>query len=153
MDGYDRQILAALQEDADQTAEQMSERVALSPSAIQRRIRRLKENGVIERTVAIASPRSLGSPNLLIVSLEVERERPELLVHLRRWLAAEEQVQQAYYVTGNADFVLIVTAPDMERYQAFMTRLLADNSNVRRYHTNVMLGHVKRSLAIPVHDI
>ncbi|QAY79215.1 Lrp/AsnC family transcriptional regulator [Sphingosinicella sp. BN140058] len=153
MDGYDRRILAALQEDADLTAEQMSEQVALSPSAIQRRIRRLKESGVIERTVAITNPRSLGSPNLLIVSLEVERERPELLAHLRRWLAAEEQVQQAYYVTGNADFVLIVTAPDMERYEAFMTRLLADNSNVRRYHTNVMLGHVKRSLTIPVHDL
>lgn len=152
MDGYDRQLLAALQADADQTAEQLTARVALSPSAIQRRIRRLKETGAIERTVAIASPRALGSPTFLVVSLEVERERPELMAHFRRWLSAEDQIQQAYYVTGNADFVLIVTATDMERYEALMSRMLAENPNVRRYHTNVMLGHVKRGLTIPVPD-
>jgi Lrp/AsnC family leucine-responsive transcriptional regulator len=150
MDSYDRQIVAALQEDADRTADQLSESVALSPSAIQRRIRRLKENGVIQRIVAVANPRSLGAPTFFIVSLQVERERPELLAQLRRWLASEPQVQQAYYVTGESDFILVATAPDMESFEALMSRLMTENANVRRFTTNVTLGLVKRGLSIPL---
>lgn len=148
MDRYDRQIVAALQDDADRTAEQLSEHVALSPSAIQRRIRRLKETGAIQRVVAIANPRSLGSPTFFIVALQVERERPELLAQLRRWLGAEPQVQQAYYVTGDSDFILVVTAPDTESFEALMSRLMTDNANVRRFTTSVTLGLVKRGMAI-----
>ena len=148
MDRYDRRLIAALQQDADRTAEQLAEHVALSPSAIQRRIRRLKENGAIQRVVAIANPRSIGSPTFFIVAIQVERERPELLAHLRRWLAAEPQVQQAYYVTGDADFILVITAEDAEAYDGLMSRLMEENSNVRRFTTNVALGLVKRGLAI-----
>jgi DNA-binding Lrp family transcriptional regulator len=155
MDRYDRQIVAALQDDADRTAEQLSEHVALSPSAIQRRIRRLKQAGIIQRIVAIANPRSLGAPTFFIVSLQVERERPELLAQLRRWLAAEPQVQQAYYVTGDSDFILVVTAPDTESFEALMSRLMTDNANVRRFTTSVTLGLVKRgmSIALPETDL
>jgi DNA-binding Lrp family transcriptional regulator len=150
LDGYDRRLLAALQEDADRTAEQLGEQVALSASAIQRRIRRLKDSGVIERVVAIAQPRQVGSPSHFIVNLQVERERPELLTQLRRWIAEEPLVQQAYYVTGEADFILVVTAPDAMTYDELMSRLMAENPNVRRFTTSVALGIVKRSLALPV---
>ena len=150
LDRFDRQLLNAMQSDAAATSEKLAERVALSTSAIQRRLRRLRELGVIERETAIVDPRLVGSPTFFVVSLQVERERPELLAQLRRWIAAEPQVQQAYYVTGEADFVLIITAPDTEAYDALMTRLVSDNANVRRFTTNVALGVVKRGLTIPV---
>lgn len=84
------------------------------------------------------------------MSLQVERERPELLAELKRWLNAEEQVQQVYYVTGEADFILVLTAPDTESYDDLMARLVAANPNVRRFTTNVALGVVKRGLAIAI---
>ncbi len=59
-------------------------------------------------------------------------------------------MQQAYYVTGGADFTLVVTAPDTETYDALMSRMVADNPNVRRFTTNVVLGIVKRGLAMPL---
>jgi DNA-binding Lrp family transcriptional regulator len=59
-------------------------------------------------------------------------------------------VQQAFYVTGEADFMLVITAPDTEAYDALMSRLMADNPNVKRFTTYVALGIVKRGLAIPV---
>lgn len=150
LDRFDRQLLNALQRDAAATSDKLAQSVALSPSAIQRRLRRLRETGVIERETAILDPRKVGSPTLFVVSLQVERDRPELLALLRRWIAAEVQVQQAYYVTGEADFVLIITAPDTEAYDALMTRLVGENANVRRFTTNVALGVVKRGLTIPV---
>lgn len=152
LDRFDRQLLNLVQQDAGQTAERLAEQVALSPSAIQRRLRRLREAGVIQRQAAVLDPRQVGKPTFFVVSLQVERERPELLTQLRRWLAAQPQVQQAFYVTGEADFVLVVTAPDTENFDALMLKLVEDNPNVRRFTTNVALSLVKRGLAIPVRE-
>ena len=150
LDRFDRQLLNLVQQDAGQTAEQLAEQVALSPSAIQRRLRRMREDGVIVRDAAIVDPRKVGRPTFFIVSLQVEREKPELLAQLRTWLAAQEHIQQAFYVTGEADFVLVITAPDTETYDALMSRLVGDNPNVKRFTTNVALGVVKRGLTIPI---
>lgn len=150
LDRFDRQLLNLVQEDAGQTAERLAEQVALSPSAIQRRLRRLREHGVIARDAAVVDPSKVGRPTFFIVSLQVERERPEMLAQLRKWLAAQEHIQQAFYVTGEADFVLIVTAPDTETYDALMSRMVGENPNVRRFTTNVALSVVKRGLTIPI---
>lgn len=150
LDRFDRQLLRLVQEDSGQTSERLAEQVALSPSAIQRRLRRLREQAVIEREVAVVDARKLGRSTTFIVELQVERDRPELLVGLRAWLAAQTQVQQVFYVTGEADFVLVVCAPDTEAYDQLMSRLMHDNPNVRRFTTSVALGVFKRGLTIPV---
>lgn len=150
LDRFDSHLLNLVQADAGQTSEQLAQQVALSPSAVQRRLRRLKEAGVIVRHTAVLEPRKVGRPTFFIVSLEVERDRPELLAQLRNWVATEEHVQQAFYVTGEADFMLVVTAPDTETYDALMARLTVENPNVRKFTTNVALGVVKRGLSIPV---
>ena len=150
LDSFDRQLLNLVQEDSTRTAEQLSALVALSASAIQRRLRRLKDEGVILRETAVVDPRKVGRPTFFVVSLQVERERPELLARLRAWLSEHDQVQQAFYVTGEADFVLVVTAPDTESFDALMARLVSENANVRKFTTNVALGLVKRGLTVPV---
>lgn len=150
LDRFDRQLLNLVQCDAGLTAEQLAEQVSLSPSAIQRRLKRLREQGVIVRQVAVLDAAQIGRPTTFIAGLRVEVERPELMVRLRAWIEAEDAVQQAFYVTGEADFVLVVTAPDATGYEALMARLLADNPHVRRYTTQVAMGVLKRSLLLPV---
>ena len=150
LDRFDRQLLNLVQEDSGQTAERLAEQVELSPSAIQRRLRRLRDEGVIIRDCAIVDPAVVGRPNFFVVALQVERERADLLAQLRKWLAAEPHIQQAFYVTGEADFILVVTCPDTEAYEALMSRMMSVNANVRRYTTSVALGVVKRGLTLPV---
>ncbi|HET9398697.1 MAG TPA: Lrp/AsnC family transcriptional regulator [Sphingomicrobium sp.] len=150
LDRFDRQLLNLVQRDASLTAERLADHVNLSPSAIQRRLKRLRDEGVIERQCAILDPKKVGRPTFFIVSLQVERERPELLAQLRRWLAEEMHVQQAFYVTGEADFVLVVTVPDTEAYDDLMGRLMSENANVKRFTTNVAMGVVKRGSMIPI---
>lgn len=150
LDRFDRQLLNLMQDDAGQTAEQLAEQVSLSPSAIQRRLRRLREQGVIVRDAAIVDPRKIGRTTFFIVALQVERERPELLAQLRSWLAAQDHIQQVFYVTGEADFILVITAPDTETYDALMSRMVGENPNVKRFTTNVALSVVKRGLTVPV---
>jgi DNA-binding Lrp family transcriptional regulator len=150
LDQFDRQLLNLVQEDAGQTAERLAEQISLSASAIQRRLRKLREEGVITRFTAILDPAKVGRPNSFVVSVQVERERPELLGQYRTWLASQEHVQQAFYVTGEADFVLVITAPDAETYDQLMSRMVGENPNVKRFTTNVALSVVKRGLTIPI---
>jgi DNA-binding Lrp family transcriptional regulator len=82
--------------------------------------------------------------------VQVERERPEHLTQFRVWLARQPHVQQAFYVTGEADFVLVITAPDTDTYDRLMATLVNDNPNVKRFTTNVALRVVKTGLNIPV---
>jgi DNA-binding Lrp family transcriptional regulator len=150
LDMIDHKLLDLVQRDADMGAEALGERIGLSASAVLRRLKRLRADGVILANVALVDPAKTGRPTFFIVALEIERERPELMSRLRQWLDDEDQVQQAFYVTGSADFILIVTAQDVESYDALMTRLMADNPNVRRFTTNVALGVNKRSMFVPV---
>ena len=73
-----------------------------------------------------------------------------MIAQLRTWLTAQEQVQQAFLVTGHTDFVLVVTAPNAESYEALMARLISANPNVKCFTTSMVLSVIKRSLAIPV---
>ena len=150
LDDFDRRLLNLVQNDAGQTAEQLAVSVGLSASAVQRRLKRLRETGVILREAAILDPKCIGSPTFFITSLQIERERPELIAQLRTWLMAQEHVQQVFYVTGAADFVLVVTTPNAETYEALMARLMSDNPNVSCFTTNMALNVMKRSLAIPL---
>jgi Lrp/AsnC family leucine-responsive transcriptional regulator len=149
-DRFDKRLLDIVQRDASLTSDAMARQVGLSPSAVQRRLKRLQESGVISSTVAVLDPARVGRPTYFIVGLEVERERPELMGRLRAWLLAERAVQQAFYVTGAADFILIVVAQSVEAYDELMGRLIADNPNVTRFTTNVALGVSKQSLLVPL---
>jgi len=150
LDSFDRRLLDRVQRNADLSAEAIGQEIGLSGSAVLRRLKRLKAAGVIQAEVALVDPAKVGKPTFFIVALEVERERPELMSRLRQWLGNEDQVQQAFYVTGSADFILVITARDVESYDALMTRLMADNPNVRRFTTNVALGVSKRGVFVPV---
>ena len=150
LDIFDRKLLEQVQRDADLSADVLGAQIGLSGSAVLRRLKRLKADGTIAANVALVEPARVGRPTHFIVALEVERERPELMSRLRQWLGGEDQVQQVFYVTGGADFILVITAPDVESYDALMNRLMADNPNVRRFTTNVVLGVSKRGLFVPV---
>lgn len=150
LDAFDRNLLRLVQRQADTGAEMLAEQVGLSASAVLRRLKRLRAEGAIVANVALVDPAKVGRPTFFIVALEVERERPELMGRLRTWLGEEDQVQQVFYVTGSADFILVVTAPDVDSYDALMSRLMADNPNVRRFTTNVALGVSKLGLFVPI---
>lgn len=150
LDKFDRRILAIVQRDARRSAETIGADIGLSASAVQRRMARLREQGVIAAEVALIDPRAVDRRLTVITDLELERERPELLASLRQWIAAEPTIQQAWYVTGDDDYVLVVTARDVDDYDALMQRLVAANANVKRFRTRVALDTLKRGLAVPV---
>ena len=150
LDQLDLAILACLQADARTIAETIGAKVGLSAAAVQRRIKRLREAGVIEREVAVLSPDALGLSMTFVVTVEMERENLAVFDGFRRQVLAEDAVQQCYYVTGTADFVLIVTCQDMAAFEAFTRRMFFDNPNVRHFTTSVAMDRVKVGLTLPL---
>ncbi|TBR40103.1 MULTISPECIES: Lrp/AsnC family transcriptional regulator [Dyella] len=150
LDKPDRRILAIIQKDARRSAELIGSDVGLSASAVQRRIVRMREEGVILAEVALVDPKQAGMPLTMIVDVEVERERPELLASLKLWIASEPCIQEAWYVTGAGDYVLIIVARDVEDFEALMQRMVTENANVRRFQTRVALSTLKRGMFVPL---
>ncbi|RVT96404.1 Lrp/AsnC family transcriptional regulator [Rhodovarius crocodyli] len=150
MDSFDRRILDAMQRDARRPAEAIGAEIGLSASAVQRRQARLREEGAITAEIAVVDQKLAGRPLTLLLDIELERERPELLASFKRWIVAEPAVQEAWYVTGDRDYVLIVTARDIQEYDELTQRMVAENANIRRFNTRVALGTLKRGLAVPM---
>lgn len=150
LDAFDRRILARWQADTRLPAKTIADEIGLSTAAVQRRLKRLRDLGVIRRETAELEPRALGLPVTCIVTVDLDRERAADLDRFRRRMLAAPEVQQCYYVTGQADFVLIVLAADMESYEAFTRRELLDDANVKSFTTHVALERVKTGTAVPV---
>lgn len=150
LDKFDRRILAVVQKDARRPAELIGAEIGLSASAVQRRIARMRDEAIITAEVAVVDPISVGRPLTMIVDVEVERERPELLASLKQWIAAEPVIQEAWYVTGAGDYVLIVVARDVDDFDALMQRMMVENGNVRRFQTRVALSTLKRGVLVPM---
>lgn len=143
-DSFDLKLLNAMQEDADRTAEQLAELVALSPSAIARRLRRLREMGAIARTVALL-PGSIVDRRLrAIIRLQLhEHEQAAAFAEFRVRLRACNQVQLCLEISGNDDMLLLVACRDMAEFNAFADAELAASSMVRRYETSFVKKEIK----------
>lgn len=148
MDDKDLEILRLVQQDARLTAETISQDVGLSPAAAQKRLKRLRESGVIERDVSVLSPSMLGRDMTIIVDVILERESRRHLDEFKRKMKNAQCVQQCYYTTGEADFTLILTVRDIKEYEQFTQDHFFDESNISRFKTSVVMDRVKVSLDV-----
>ena len=149
LDRLDRQLLACLQRDNLQTADRLAEQVGRSPSAIARRLRRLRATGSIAADVALISEEAAGHPLSAIVHLQLERHAPHEGDALRRRFLASPNVQLCLDISGAFDMLLLVVAADMEAYNEFAQAML-EPPPVRRFETSFVKRRVKATLAVPL---
>jgi Lrp/AsnC family transcriptional regulator, leucine-responsive regulatory protein len=150
LDSFDLAILAVLQKNNMTPQRAIGDAVNLSAPAVQRRIKRLEQAGVIRANVAVLDPAKVGHPITIFVEVEMESERADLIDAAKREFTAAPEVQQCYYVTGGADFILILLVPTMADYEAVTRRLFFGNNNVKRFRTFVAMDRVKVGLAVPI---
>ncbi|KVK74682.1 AsnC family transcriptional regulator [Burkholderia ubonensis] len=150
LDAFDRKLLMEVQRDAQTPQNELGARVNLSTAAVNRRLRRLAEDGVIERYTAVVAPEKVGYALTIVVNVEMESEQIDQIDAMKRTFERCPQVQQCYYVTGEWDFVLILTVRDMDQYNALTRQLFFSNNNVKRFKTLVSMGRVKVGLGVAV---
>ena len=149
-DELDLRILDLVQEDASLSTEAIAGDVGLSASAVQRRLSRMRRDGVIEKVVALVEPRALGRAVTVLVEVEIDNERRNALDGFQRWIAEAPEVQSCWYVTGDADYVLLVCTRDLDGYNAFIERLMSEQPVVRKYKSLIALKTLKRGLKVAV---
>ncbi|MEQ1514770.1 MAG: Lrp/AsnC family transcriptional regulator [Lysobacteraceae bacterium] len=149
LDKFDESILVLLQRDARQPVSEIAAAVGLSEPACYRRIRRLREDGIIDRDVAVIHPRAMGWPLSMLVLVTLETDRSQIIDALVKRLSTLDEVLDAWYVTGDHDFVLHVIARDMEYFENFVRQSLHSDANVRSFKTLVVMRNCKRLSAVP----
>ena len=131
LDATDLRILEQLQSDASLTNQDLAARVHTSAATCLRRVKRLRESGVIEREVALLSPQRLGTGLTALVELTLDRQGAEHLAAFEARAVAEPAVQQCYRVSPGPDFMLVLQVADMDAYHALVQRLFTQDANVR----------------------
>lgn len=139
LDGIDHSILNSLQADGRLTNADLAERIGLSPSACHRRVRRLENDGIIERYVAVLNRQLVGRGVSVFVEISLESQREELLNSFEAAVGQIPHVMSCHLMAGNADYLVHVTCADV-----------ADYETIHREHIAVLPGvtSVRSSFAI-----
>lgn len=143
MDDLDRRILAALQKNNLLPLAKLAEVVGSSAASCMRRVNRLRSTRVIIADMSVVDPKALGKSLTVVLTVELDRERLDLIDDFKRAMRAASEVSQCYMVTGDADFVLIVTVDDVEAFDIFVKTKLYTNPNVRKFRSMITLDRVK----------
>jgi|CXWL01.1.fsa_nt_gi DNA-binding Lrp family transcriptional regulator len=149
LDAPDRQIAAALQADNRQSVDAIAEQAGLSPSAVHRRIARMRADGVIRADVSVLDPKAFSVGMTFIVEIVLEKVRVPEVTAIKKRLKAAPEVQQIYNVTGDVDLMLIVLARDVEHFEELSRNLFSADPHVRRYRTSVVMDRVKTGQTVP----
>ena len=149
-DEFDRQLLRMLQQNNRLTADELAAAVNLSASAVQRRLKRLRDEKIIEADVSIISPAVMGISITCVVDIVLEEGTSRALEKFKTTMRKCSEVMQCYYVTGTYDFVIIVNTRDMQHYEEFTRKWLMDNPNVRHFYTHVVMDKVKVGYSIAI---
>ena len=154
IDSTDRLILEQLQRDATLTNQLLAARVHTSPPTCLRRVKRLRDLGLIERQIAIVSTDRLaqvqGHGLTVLVEIMLDRQGAEHLSAFEARVTGDDAVQQCYRVSPGPDFVLVVFARDMPDYLALAQRLFTADANVRNVKAFFSLKRAKFEPKVPI---
>ena len=144
LDDFDRLLLDQVQRDDSRTADELAEVVALSPSAIARRLRRLRGEGWIARTIALLAPKlteqRLRAVVLVQLSEHADRAGKDALLHR---LHEAPEVQFAYEISGSYDLLALLSCTSMDAFVDQAEALFACDATVRRYETSFVKKELK----------
>lgn len=150
LDRIDASILGVVQKNNRITSEELGNTVGLSATACQRRLKALRKEGVIEGDVSIVSPKAVGRHVFMLVLVSLERERADIIDKFKKSIRNTPEVMTGYYVTGDSDFVLVITSKDMEDYELFTRRFFYENSDIKSFKTLVVMDRVKAGFELPI---
>lgn len=153
----DIDILHCLQKDASLSNQDLAQKVHTSAPTCLRRIKRLRDAGLIERQIAVLNPQALaqaiGHGLTVIVEVTLDRQSAEELERFEARVMQDEAVQQCYRVSPGPDFVLVVHTAHMPAYQALVQRLFTANANVRNVKAFFSVKRSKFGAELPLHSV
>jgi len=154
LDSTDLALLAQLQDDSALSNQDLAAKVHVSPATCLRRVKRLRDTGLIEREIAVLNAQklaqSLGHGLEAVVEISLDRQGNEEQQAFEQRVIADDAVQQCYRVSPGPDFILIVAARDMQDYLALAQRLFTSDANVRNVKAFFSIQRAKFRPRLPL---
>lgn len=153
IDRYDLALLDAVQRSGNATNATLSESIHLSPSQVSRRLQRLSESGVIAHYAALLDPATVGLGVTAFAHVILERHGETRTDAFESAVAALPEVMDCYSVSGDADYVLRIVAPDLAAFSGLMMKRVLRLPGVAHIKTNIALQKVKQTHVLPLDHI
>lgn len=150
LDGRDRAILAALQENGRLSNAELAEKVNLSPSACLRRTKLLEDSGLVAGYTMLLDQRACGKPGNAFVMVSLDQQGRQTLNAFEEAVADIAEIMECYLLAGQADYLVRVIYADAEDFERIHTDILTQLPGVVRVQTTLTLRTVKKSTRIEV---
>jgi Lrp/AsnC family transcriptional regulator, leucine-responsive regulatory protein len=152
LDRVDRKVLNLLQHNNQMPSKDLADKAHVSAPTLLRRLRALREAGVIEADVSMLNPLSLGLGLMAFVEVSLASQADEHFKAFEERMMTESEVLQCYFVTGQYDYFLIVHVTDMQAYYEFVRRVLSGTQGVRHFESKFPMRRVKFTTAIKLDE-
>jgi len=150
LDEFDRKILSALQENARITTQDLAERVGLSATPCARRVKRMEDDGLIDRYVTLLNPERLGVGLTVFVNVRLNTQSAKTFEAFEQAIRKLPQVVGCYLLAGNYDYLVQVRVADVEAFRSFIRDRLVTIEGIGETQSSVVLEETKRTTALPL---
>jgi DNA-binding Lrp family transcriptional regulator len=153
LDRFDVRLLAALEEDARLTNQELGERIGLSASQCSRRRSALETAGLIVGYRAELAAEALGLKILAFIEVNLATHSAENGERFRKLLGRIDEIQEAYALSGDTDYMLKVIVPDLESLSRLINDTLLGHSTVSRVCSSIVLERLKVTSRLPLTSV
>ena len=153
MDDFDVKLLRALQDDGRLTNYDLAERVGLSASQCSRRRAALEEGGVIESYHAALSTQALGLDVIVFVQVTLATHSPDNSRRFAKLIDGLEEVQEAYALTGEADYLVKMAVPDLAALSHVLNDVFLPHESVAHVRSSIVLDRLKQTMRLPLRHL
>lgn len=143
LDKVDRKLLNLLQKDNQTPTRVLADQLHVSQPTCLRRIRELREAGVISANVAMVDPFGLGYGMLAFLEISLINQSDDHMAQFETCMQQEPEVMQCYFVSGEYDYFIAVHVIDMDAYYQFVRRVISGSGNVRHFHSRFPMKRAK----------
>lgn len=150
LDGFDRRLIAVLQDDSSLTNAALGERIGLSASQVSRRRQRLEDIGILRGYRAILDPAALGLDVIVFIHVSLAAHSGENARRFRDLVRAIPAVLEAHAVSGEADYLLKVATRTLQDLADLINGVLLAHDTVARVRSEIVLESLKAYGPLPL---
>lgn len=143
LDNIDQTILTLMQQDSSISNVRLADHIGLSPAATLSRVKKLEQEGYIEKYTAVVNKEKLGYDLLCIVQVSMENHEVGLVTQFREEIQKMPEVLECFFLTGQSDYLLKVAVKNRQALEHFLLHRLTPAPGVSRLQTSIVLSEVK----------
>jgi Lrp/AsnC family leucine-responsive transcriptional regulator len=146
-DDLDFKILNILQKDSTLSIKDLAAKIKLSFTPTYERIKKMEENGVIDKYIALVNREKVGLGLLVYCNITLKTQSKKALMDFEKNVSKFEQVLEVISISGTYDYMLKIVAKDVNDYNDFVVNSISNIPNIGQYHSNIVLKEIKKETA------